>query len=120
MPETDYRLDDRYTEGVWYDQMNGDFAKIQEGPRGEKVELVNPETGEVYWDMPVIEWCESEQSDFRKVSDEAVEDPTAVVNRAVRILSRNDISELSGIPMDFAVDLRYARQQVNVEPNRHS
>jgi hypothetical protein len=114
------RLDDKYTSGVWYDQMNGDFAKIQRGfdpeaeGSGRIVELVNPESGNVYWDMPVREWVEREQQDFRPVSDEAVEDPVEVVNRAVRILSRNDISELSAIPHDFAVDLRYARQQVEI------
>lgn len=93
---------------------NADYAKIQESADGELVEMVNPENDMVYWDMPVSEWVEKERHDFCKVSDEAVDDPVSVVNRAVRILSRNDINELSGLPMDFAVDLRYAREQVEV------
>jgi hypothetical protein len=110
-------LDDKYTDGVWYDHMNGDFSEIQRGrdDNGDPlVELVNPETGSVYWDMPVSVWVEREQSDFRQVSEEAVEDPVSIVNRAVRILSRNDIGKLSGIAMQEAIDLRYARQQVEV------
>lgn len=109
-----YTLDNKYTKGVWYDRMNGDFAKIQESDDGELVELVNPETDNVYWDMPVSEWVKDEKDNFRKVSDEAVEDPIAVINRAVRILSRNNINELSEIPLDPAIDLRYAREQVEI------
>lgn len=109
-----YHLDDRYTDGIWYDTYNGDFAEIQEAGDGDGVHLINPETNEVYWECTMEEWVEDEQSDFTKVSDEAVEDPVAVVNRAVRILSRNNVNELAGVPYQEAVDLRYARQQVEI------
>jgi hypothetical protein len=117
MTQTDsnYKLDDKYTDGIWYDQMNGDFAKVQESADGEMVELVNPENGNVYWDMPVSEWVESEQQDFRQVSEEAVQDPVATVNRALRLLSRNDINELASVPLQEEIDLRYAREQVSIE-----
>ncbi len=120
MAKEAYRLDDKYTTGVWYDTMSGDFAKIQRGfdpdadGTGRIVEVVNPETDSVYWDMPVRQWVEEEQQDFRPVSDSAVEDPVAVVNRAVRILARNDVNEMAGIPMQEAIDLCYARQQVEI------
>ena len=113
--EAEPKLDDRYTSGVWYDTYNGDFCTIQESDDGKLVELVNPENGDVYWDMPVSEWVESEQSDFRPVSDEAVNDPVVIINRALRILSRNDINELSSYPDKEAIDLRYARAQVSIE-----
>jgi len=116
----EYDLDDEYTTGVWYDTYNGDFCKIQRGfdpdapADGQIVELVNPETDEVYFDMPVRKWAEDEQSDFRPVSDLAVEDPAAVVNRAVRILRRNNINELVGLPDSFSIDLSYASKQVEI------
>lgn len=111
MPETDHRLDDKYTDGIWYDTMNGDFCTI-ESPDGEQVILRTPD-GDPFYEMPVSEWLD-EQSDFRKVSDEAVEDPVSVVNRAVRILSRNDINELASVLFQEEIDLRYARQQVEI------
>jgi hypothetical protein len=105
-------IEDRYTNGIWYDTMNGDFAKIRQV--GELVELVNPENGDVYWDMPVEDWEDEEKNDFVKVRQEAVDDPVAVVNRAIRMMSRNDINELSGYPFEEAIALRYARQQVTI------
>jgi|APHM01.1.fsa_nt_gi hypothetical protein len=112
--EEDYTLDDRYTEGVWKDMHNGDFAYIREDVTGEQVELINPENGNVYWDMHISEWCESEQHDFVKVQPEAVKDPVNYINRAVRIIQRNDINELSSLPMDFAIGVSYAREQVEI------
>lgn len=106
-------LDDRYTDGIWYDMHNGDFAEIQRSDDGELVELVNPETGDVYWDMPVADW-ETEQHDWTKVPEEAITDPKEVVNRALRIMSRNDPSELMSVSHSFEVSLRYARDQVEI------
>lgn len=107
-----YELDDKYTKGIWYDSMHGVFAKIQRGD-GQMVELINPKTGFVYWDMPVSQWVD-EQSDFVRVPQEAVDDPVAIVNRALRIMSRNDVNELAGVPESFAISLRYARKQVYI------
>ncbi len=115
--DQEYRLDDKYLTGIWYDSQAGDFCEIAQGvgPRNQhKVELINPKNGNVYHNVSVEDWVERYQQDFRQVSEEAVEDPVSVVNRAVRILSRNDIGELSGIPMQEAIDLRYARQQVEI------
>lgn len=118
---TQYRLDDKYTSGVWYDTYNGDYCEIQRGfdpdacESGRVVELVNPENGDVYWDMPVSEWVESEQQDFRQVSEQAVNDPTEIVNRALRLMLRNDINELASVPTQEQIDIRYARQQVEIQ-----
>ena len=116
-----HRLDDKYTTGVWYDTYNSNFCTIQRGfdpdapEDGRIVELVNPETDDIYWDMPVREWDEDILGcNFRPVSDLAVDDPVAVVNRAVRILRRNDINELSSLPDSFSTDLSYAMQQVEI------
>jgi hypothetical protein len=116
-------LDPKYTDGIYYDQMNGDFCEIQRGvnSNGDRlVELVNPETKTVYHDMPVGKWVEAARTDFRPVSDKAVEDPVTVVNRAIRMIGRNDIGELAGIPEQEAIDLRYAREQVQVLGPDHS
>lgn len=113
MPE--YGIDPKFTEGVWYDSFNGDFAKIETSADGTVVKLINPETDEAYWDMPVEAWVEKEKQHFRPVSDEAVEDPVAVVNRALRMQSRNDVNELASVPFQEAIDLRYAREQVEIQ-----
>lgn len=120
MSETDYRLDDKYTSGIWYDQMNGDFARIQRGfdpeaeGSGRLVELVNPETDSVYCDMPVSVWVEKEQSDFRPVSDEAVEDPVNFYRASVENLV--DAAQYQGkqLPFREEISFRYARQQVEI------
>lgn len=111
---TDYKLDDRYTEGVYYDSRNGDFCKIQESSDGESVELVNPETDEVYWDMDIRDWAESEQQDFNKVPTDAVENPLEVINTAIHKLRRNDPNELMSLSEKFAMKVRYAHQQVEI------
>ena len=118
--DTTPRLDDKYTTGIWYDTYNGDFCTIRRGfdsaspEDGRIVELLDPDTDKVYFEMPVRKWAEDEQSDFRPVSDSAVEDPVAVVNRAVRILRRNNINELADLPDSFSIDLAYAHKQVEI------
>lgn len=114
MEEEAYQLDDRYTEGVWYDQMNGDFCEIQESDDGELVELVNPENGNVYWDMPVSTWVEDEKQDFRQVSDEAVEDPVDFY--IVTVENLVDAAQYQGksLPFSEEISFRYARQQVEI------
>lgn len=103
-----------YTEGIWYDMHNGDFTKIRWNNRERLVELVNPENGDVYWDMPLDEWEASESADFYRVRQEAIDDPVAVVNRAIRMVARNDMNELASIPLAEAIAIRYAREQVTV------
>lgn len=107
------KLDDRYTDGIWYDTYNGDFAEIQESDDGERVELVEPENGDVYWDMPEDEWL-VEQHEFSKVPEPAVNDPVEYVLQGHRILKRNSIEELAALPTSFEVGYRYACKQVEV------
>jgi len=112
MPQTP-TLDSNYTEGVWYDMKTGDFCRIQRGYCEKRattvVELVDPETGTVHYDMPVPVW-RKEQSDFRQVSKPAVDDPKGAVCRALNIASRHDIAG----DID-PVDLRYAWKQVEIQ-----
>ena len=114
MAEEAYRLDDKYTEGIWYDAMNGDFCEIQEHPDKELVELVNPENGNVYWDMPVSEWVEDEQQDFNRVLQEAVDDPVDFYRVTVENLV--DAAQYQGksLPFSEEISFRYARQQVEI------
>jgi hypothetical protein len=113
--ETTYTVDDKYLTGIWYDSQAGDFCQIARGAPGEyRVQLINPENGNVYHEVSIEDWVERVHQDFRQVSEEAVEDPREVVSRAVRKLSRNDINELSTIPPQAALDLRYARRQVEI------
>lgn len=110
MAETEQILDERYTDGIWYDLYNGDFCRIEDW--GEGVALLTPD-GDHFHTMTYHEWSE-EKPDFRQVSDAAVEDPAGTVRRAIRLLSRNDINELSTVPHQFSIDLRYAREQVEI------
>lgn len=114
MPDTEHGLDDKYKSGIWYDTYNGDYAKIQESEDGDCVELVNPETGDVYYSLSFEEWVTSEQQDFRKVSEEAVNNPVFVVSNALDTLQRNDLNELSRVSIQDTIDFKYAREQVEL------
>jgi hypothetical protein len=105
------RLDDRYRDGIWYDSYNGDYCKIQEGfdDDGEPlVELVNPKTNSIYWNMTVEDW-ETEQSDFWQVADEAVEDPVNFVREMLDAVGRG-----RSLTQEDRINLSYARQQVSI------
>lgn len=111
--EQDQFLDDKYTEGVWYDAASGGFCELEEAGVADGVHLINTETGEVYYEIPAEDWPQ-EQSDFHRVSEEAQKHPEAVVNRGFHMLMRNDPNELMSISFDKAIDLRYARKQVSI------
>jgi hypothetical protein len=64
------QVDDRYTNGIYYDAAIGDFCTIQRGDDG--AELVNPSNGNVYHVVPYEEW---NGQDFFAVPEEAVNDP---------------------------------------------
>ena len=111
MPQSE-ALDGRYTEGIWYDMTTGDFCRIQQGyceKRGVNLaELVCPETGTVYYDLPVPVW-KDHRSEFRRVRESAVDDPKVTVCRALNIASLHDID------VDInPIDLQYAWSQVEI------
>jgi hypothetical protein len=115
MSETDYRLDDKYTEGVWYDTMAGDFSKIREvdDTIGLFEPDVEPEDSDPYYTfdeegMTKEDAIDTINADMSRVSDEAVENPVAVVTRALDRAARNDPSELMSVSYQEAIDLRYA------------
>jgi len=65
--------DDRFVNGgLWYDGMAGDFCQFERGDG--VIEMLNPETGEVYHEFGEDEWLD-EQADFTRVPQEAIEDP---------------------------------------------
>jgi hypothetical protein len=107
-------IDDKYLSGVWYDQLNGDYCEIQRGGLNDEnerlVELVNPETNSVYWDMPVSKWVEDEQQDFRPVPEEAVEDPVNFIIEMLDFAQRGET-----LHRDGQIGLGYARQAVEIE-----
>lgn len=103
-------LPDRYTEGVWYDSYNGDYLQFENW--GDGVALLTPD-GDHFHTLTYVEF-EAEQSNFRQVSEDAVEDPVAIVQRALRMMERNNIEELAGVPFEFEIDLRYAKEQVEI------
>lgn len=113
MSHSDSTLEDRFTNGIWYDYGEEAFFEIQESDDGD-VELVEPEGRFVYAEIHIGDWKETEKHDFRKVSDDAVENPTETVERALRMMLRNDIEELAGYPEQEVIDLRYARGQVEI------
>jgi len=112
MPQTP-KLDSNYTEGVWYDMRTGDFCRLQQGycenRNANLVELAQPETGNVYYDILFPVW-EQEKSNFRQVSKPAVNDPKGAVCRSLNIASRDDIAG----DID-PIDLRYAWSQVEIQ-----
>lgn len=113
--ETKTELDSKYTDGIWYDSMAGDFCQIREW--GKTIGLFTPGVENFEEHGPYYTFDEEGygkedaidkvRSEFRRVSDEAVENPSTVVERAINSLARNDPNE--------AIDLRYARQQVEIQ-----
>lgn len=106
-----HNVDDRFTEGVWYDVHHGDFNRIERDEENGEVVFLDPESEEELERIPADDFT---PEDMRRVSDSTVEDPVRVVRAALRIVSRNDINEMASIPMNEAIDLRYARQQTKI------
>lgn len=118
MSETRPRLEQKYTTGVWYDQMNGDYCEIQLGLFTDDderiIELVNPETGNVYWDMPISQWLD-EKKYFRQVHERAVNNPVDYYKSTVENLLES--SQYSGkrLPFREEISFEFARQQVDIQ-----
>jgi len=70
-PET---IDDRYTEGVWYDGTVGEFYEFTRSEDGTGVELLNPVTGERVETLGGEEFQDIQQ-DLFPVPEEAQNDP---------------------------------------------
>lgn len=75
------RLDDDYTDGIYYDASTGDFCMLQRGE--DYVELVHPETGDVYHEIEYDDWG-YEQGDFYPVPEKAINDPESYLENWVR------------------------------------
>lgn len=104
-------VDDKFTEGVWYDIAAGQFCTIERDD-GRAV-LCNPDTGEAEYHFGA-EGQEFPPEDFTRVPEQAVEHPAEYVQQAISILSSGS-SEVHGYNNKSQIGLRYAREQVNIE-----
>jgi len=68
------KIDDRYTEGVWYDGTVGQFYKFNRSDDGTSVELENPITGESVETLDAEEF-HNIQGEILPVPEEAIDDP---------------------------------------------
>lgn len=110
-------LDDKYTNGVYRDSHTGEYCEIVE--LDNTIGICEPGRDEPYYTYDEEGYTKAEAIDavnkeMHKVSDEAVENPTQTIERALRIMQRNDINELSSYPQREATDLGYAREQVEI------
>jgi len=121
--EEEHQLDEKYENGVYYDSMAGEFCQIREinDTIGLFDPYVNPDhvkTDPYYcfdeegYDMG--EAISEVNSHMQKVSEDAVKNPKAVVERSLRMVSRNDPNELMSIPESEAIDLMYAQREVKI------
>lgn len=115
MAEENYPpIDDEYTTGVYYDSSVGEYCKINPTDDGEEIELINPETDEVYWTLSLEEWHEKAEPDMFQVLDRAVNQPKSLVEEALDTIGRNDPNELMKLSDKWAISLNYARKQVEM------
>lgn len=110
-------LDDKYTNGVYYDQRAGEYCEIVR--LDDTIGLCEPGRDEPYYTFDEEgytkqEAIESINRDMTQISEEAVENPTQIIERALRMMARNDVNELAAYPQKEAIDLRYAREQVEI------
>jgi len=105
-------VDDRFTEGVWYDVSAEQFCTIERTDEGTAL-LCNPESGEVEYNF-AAEGHEFPPEDFHSVPEQAVEHPAEYVKQALSILSSGS-SEVHGYNFEAQIGLRYAQRQVSIE-----
>jgi len=119
MSET--QLDGKYAEGVWYDTTFEDLCQIRD--LGYTVGLfestVSPEESEPYYTfdeggVQKEEAIDMIHQNFSRVSPETVESPTRTVQKAVDMLDRNSMDDLRSMSFQEAIDLRFARKQVEI------
>lgn len=116
--ESETTLEEKYTDGVWYDRHAGEYVEIKD--LGDTIGLCEPGYDEPYYtfdedDIGYEEAIGNLETDFRPISEEAQENPERIVKRAIRMMSRNDPNELMSYPQTEAIDLRYARMKVTIE-----
>jgi hypothetical protein len=85
---SDPKIDDRYTEGVYYDATVGEFYEYDRSDDGESVTLFDPVTGEQIETLGAEEF-NGLQPDLYPVPEEAVYDPVGyfenwIADHAVR------------------------------------
>lgn len=117
-------LDDKYTDGVWYDMAAGDYCRIVEygDMREATVGLIEPdgERSDPYYTFDE-DFDNSEdilstlEADFYKVPDEAVENPVDFFIECIDHLHRGESLSLRG-QRGFG----YSRQQVEISEKSES
>lgn len=109
------RLDDKYTDGVWYDLQSGDYCQFVETDEG--VGLVKPgqqESEEPYYLFREeydndVEVATAIKRDFRPVPEEAVENPVDFVRKILDNVQSGHYG-MDGLSADELTGLRYARR----------
>lgn len=110
-------LDDRYTTGVYHDSHTGEYCEIVE--LDDTIGICEPGSDEPYYTYDEGGYTKAEAIDavdreMHKISEEAVKNPTRTIERALRMMTRNDMNELASYPEGEAADLGYARSQVEI------
>jgi hypothetical protein len=108
-------------ESVWYDAASGDYCTIVS--IDETIGLCHLDEEDPYFKFDDHGYTQNEAvdkitDDFTQVSAIAVEDPEILVNRAVRLIMRNDVNELMAIPTQESINLAYAWSQVSLIDTR--
>lgn len=111
-------LDDRYTNGVYYDLEAGEYCGIVR--IDDTIGLTEPDSDDVYWTFDMTDLTNEDvvdtiNKDFIQVSEEAVENPVHfVVDMLDWIHTQNSVNELPSTSLQETIDLRYARRQIEI------
>lgn len=101
-------FEDRFTNGVWYDLAVGEAVRLSR------------EDGEVVFsdidgdEVDRIDIEAFEPNDYRKVSDEALDDPVSVVESVLDDVATDSIPS-HGISMETYANLQTARELIEIE-----
>lgn len=102
MPETITQDD---WDSVYYDSYNGDYFMVS--LRSDGVELLDPFTGEPFYNMTVAEFLDEEEN-YRELQPRTLRDPADLIGEAlvaVQSAGQGDSTEaraIDGVELEFA------------------
>lgn len=105
-------IDDKFTEGIWYDTMTGDFCRIVETE--DSIGLVEPDRPDA---DPFHEFDDPKDFDggeYLRVNEEAVENPADVVREYAELLASGGFDGMRELPWTQAISLRWALRNVEI------
>lgn len=103
------RIDDRFTEGVWYDMMTGDYLQFEQREDYD-VALFDTEGDEI--DVIAIEDFTPE--DFYRVPEEAVEDPVNYLTRKIDWLRVESTEPGNRLSVRESIGVGYAQEKTEI------